>query len=130
MRDIHFSKVIIKKPYDIVWKWISNPLTYPQIYPSWLSEVKEVDVDSYEGYGPNGEFQFTRLINKEYGIVDLKIGEEQSRTRLFSLDKESTVVIHLAVRWEKMKNPFFWFFYKISVNSDFKKAKKIIETSE
>jgi len=102
-------------------------MNYPQIYPFWLSEIKEVDINSYEGKGPHGEYKFTRNIEHEFGIVDLKIGDESSRTRLFPLDNESTVVIHLAVRWKDMKNHLAWFFYKRGVDKDFKNAKKVIE---
>lgn len=127
MKDIHLTRIIIERPYDVVWKIISNPLNYPQIYPFWLSEVKKVDPNSYEGKGPHGEYKFTRKIEHEFGIVDLQLGEESSRTRLFPLDEGSTVVIHLAVRWKDMNNPLNWFFYKKGVDKDFKNAKKVIE---
>jgi hypothetical protein len=127
MRDIHVTKVVIKKPYEIVWKWLSDPLTYPNIYPFWLSEIKEVGDNLYGGTGPYGEYKFTLEINQKLGSINLKIGNESSRTRLFQLDDENTVVIHLAVRWKDMKNHLSWFFYKRGVNKDFKNAKKIIE---
>jgi hypothetical protein len=127
MKDTHLTKVIIERPYNVVWKIISDPINYPQIYPFWLSKVKKVDSNSYEGKGPHGKYKFTKIIEHDFGIVDLKLGEESSRTRLFSLDDESTVVIHLGVRWKDMKNPLAWFFYKRGVDKDFKNAKKVIE---
>jgi len=129
MKDTHVTKITINKSFPKVWEYISNPLTYSQIYPFWLSEVKKIKNNFYEGKGPHGEYKFERVIDKNFGIVDLKIGNELSRTRIYPLDKDSTVVIHLGVRWGIMKNPLFWFFYKRDVNKDFKNAKKIIERS-
>lgn len=128
MQDIHITKIVVRKPYDKVWAWISNPMNYPRIYPFWIAKIKEIEADSYEAEGSRGHiYKFSRVIEKKFGVVDLKIGEELSRTRLFPLNENNTVIIHLGVRWKQMKNPLFWFFYKRSVDKDFKNTKKIIE---
>jgi len=41
MKDTHITKIITNKSVPEVWEYISNPLTYSQIYPFWLSEVKK-----------------------------------------------------------------------------------------
>lgn len=129
MRNIHFTNIVIQKPYEIVWDWLSNPIKYSKIYPNWVAKVNELEKDKYEITDKrNRKSLVIREINKDKGSIDLKIEDEISRTRLFPLNND-TIVIHVGTRWEKMQNPLFWFLYKKTVDKDFKNAKKIIEES-
>lgn len=131
MKDIHITKIIIKKPYKTVWKWLSNPMTYSEIYPNWVSKIENIGDNYFQLKGTHNEdYKIQKITDENKGIIDLKIGKELSRTRLFLIDKDDTLVIHIGVRWEDMNNPILWFFYKRSVDKDFKNAKKIIEGSK
>lgn len=127
MKATYVSEVVINKPYDEVWTWISNPSTYDKVYPHWVKSAQKVDGTIYhisDQFG--GSYNVKLISDKNLGVVDLKIGEETSQTRLFDLDGKRTAIIHLAKRW---KNLGFvqWFFHKIIVWRDFRNAKKVIE---
>ena len=63
--------------------------------------------------------------DKENGIIDLYMEGEVSRTRLFSLSGGETLVIHIGEREDF--NLFAWLYFKRTIKSDFKNAKKVIE---
>ena len=127
MRNIHFTNIVIKKLYASVWEWFSEPLNYSQLYPNWVAKVVKIDTNKYEITDKRNQKSLVVLeTNKERGSIDLKIGDEISRTRLFVLNGH-TVVIHIGTRWKQMKNPLFWFLYKKTVDKDFKNAKVVIE---
>jgi len=130
MKNIHFTNTIIQKPYKVVWSWLSDPTKYPKIYPNWVAKVNTLEKDKYEIIDKRNQKSIViRDINEDQGNINLKIGNEISRTRLFPLDNNNTIVIHVGSRWKQMQNPLFWFLYKKTVDKDFKNAKKVIENS-
>lgn len=126
-KDTYVSSVTINKPYNDVWDWISNPLTYEKIYPHWVKSVQKVDDAIYHISDQFGHSYNAKLhTNKEYGIVDLMIGKENSRARLIDIDGKRTLVVHIAKRWDGFGH-LPWFFHKITTWRDFRTAKKVIE---
>ena len=67
-------------------------------------------------------------LDKENGIINLQMGDEVSRTRLIFLEDNQTLALHIGERWKNF-NLILWFFYKRTVDSDFKNAKKVIENA-
>lgn len=129
MKNIHFTNVVIEKPYDVVWGWLSEPSKYALLYPNWVTKVVKVDTDKYEITDiRNQKSLFTLIADKEKGSIILKIGDETSCTKLFSFNN-GTAVVHIGTRWKKMKNPLFWFLFKKGVDKDFKNAKRVIEST-
>ena len=125
--NTYTTKVVIDKPFDVVWSWVSDPLKYPKIYPNWVKTITKKSEQNYQvddQFG--GSYDIELIANKDYGIVDLQIGPEASFLRLYRLDEIRTVVIHLAKRW-KAESFVIWFFHKITTDKDFKNAKKVIE---
>ncbi|MFH0820838.1 MAG: hypothetical protein V1908_03625 [Candidatus Peregrinibacteria bacterium] len=127
MRNIHFTNIIIKKSYEIVWGWLSEPSKYPLLYPNWVAKAVKMETNKYEITDQRNQKSLVTLsTDKEKGSIDLKIGNEISRTKLFAFDN-NTAVVHIGTRWKQMRNPLFWFLYKRIVDKDFRNAKKVIE---
>ena len=125
--DTHISKVVINKPFEMVWPWVSNPLRYSQIYPHWIKNVTQKSEDVFSVQDQFGSAYDIKLIkNKEFGVVDLMIGSEKSSARLISIDEGRTIMIHIAKRWEGCSF-LIWFFHKITTDKDLKYAKNVIE---
>lgn len=129
MKNIHFTNIVIQKPYAVVWNWLSDPMKYPKLYPGWAARTEKVGKDKYEITNKqNRKSIVVRKMNRGKGAIDLIIGDELSQTRIFPL-KSDTIVVHIGSRWKQMRNPISWLLYKSTVNSDFKNAKKIMERS-
>ncbi|QTL98600.1 hypothetical protein GM661_11815 [Iocasia frigidifontis] len=127
-RKIHINKKIIDESYDNVWKWFSNVNNYPKLYPAWVDEVKEVNKERYiisDQY--NNTYEAKAVLDKEKGIIDLYMEGEVSRTRLFSIKDNETLVVHIGEREDF--NFLAWLYLKRTVNSDFKNAKAVIESN-
>lgn len=89
--------------------------------------VRRVDDTTYhinDKFG--GSYDVKLIFDKTYGVIDLQIGKEISRTRLFSLNENSTSVTHFAKRWDNL-GFIPWFFHKITVWRDFRNVKKMVE---
>ena len=128
-RQIHITTEIINEDYEKVWRHLSNLKKYPELYPGWVFEVEKIGENYFKIDGKHGKtYKVKRELDKEKGIINLKMGHEISRTRLFSLGDNKTLTLHIGIRWEKF-NAILWFFYKRTVDSDFKKAKEIIENN-
>lgn len=129
MKVIHFTNLIIEKPYEVVWKWLSEPSNYAILYPNWVKKVTRLKTNKYEITDKRNQKTLVQLeANREKGSINLKIGNEISRTKLFIL-ANYTIVIHITTRWKQIENPLFWFLFKRSVDADFKNAKKVIEAA-
>lgn len=129
--DTHVFHITIARSYDTVWDWVSEPKHYPELYPHWVKKVTELSPGHYQvddQFG--GSYPVDLIANREFGIVDLHIhlpvGEEVSRGRIFPINDQTTVLVHLAHRW-RGANPMQWFFHKLTTARDFKNTKKIIE---
>ena len=48
MSNYHITSIQIERPIESVWKWVIDPLTYPKIYPHWVSEVSVKEENKYE----------------------------------------------------------------------------------
>ncbi|MBM7624241.1 hypothetical protein [Sporohalobacter salinus] len=126
-RQVHITKEIINEGYEKVWDSLSDVKKYPKLYPGWVSEVEKIEENYFKINGQYGNiYKAKRELGKEKGIINLKMGPEVSRTRLLSLEDNKTLALHIGERWEDF-NLVLWFFYKRTVDSDFKNAKKIIE---
>jgi len=131
LKATYVSEIIVTKPFDIVWQWLSNPLNYEKLYPNW---IKKIIIASDGVYKVEDRFGKTYMMDvklaKEYGIIDLYIhlpsGEEVSQSRVYPLSDTETAVVHVAKRWSGA-NAFVWFFHKTNTDRDFAHAKKTIE---
>ncbi|MBI4041202.1 MAG: hypothetical protein HY390_04980 [Deltaproteobacteria bacterium] len=127
LKDTYISEVVVAKPFDVVWEWISNPLKYAEIYPNWIKSVEQRSQNIFQVQDQFGSTYDIELIaNKIYGIVDLSIGPEISRSRLYALDEHRTAIVHFSKRL-KNSSLIVWFFHKLTTDKDLKHAKKIIE---
>jgi len=123
----YVSSIVIEKPFDVVWSAISNPNSYARLYPNWVKSVNEKDKNTFhvsDQFG--GTYDVKLVANQEFGIVDLIIGQETSRSRIYPIDDKRTAITHLATRW-KGASPLIWFFHKRTTDRDFKNAKTVIE---
>lgn len=126
-KGVHTTEIIINKPFEDVWNWISNPLNYETIYPHWIktaSKVDDVTFDVNDQFGKSYKIHLKAI--KDSGVVDLEIAPWTSRTRIVPLDGNSTIVVHIAKRAES-EGFIQWFFHKLTTDRDFKNAKKVIE---
>lgn len=129
-REIHITKEIINNSYEKVWRYLSDVSRYAELYPGWVKEVEKIDDNYYKIIGQHGKvYKAKRKLDKEIGIIDLQMGPEVSRTRLIPLEDNKTLALHIGKRW-KYFNLLLWFFYKRTVDSDFKNAKKVIENTK
>lgn len=95
--NTHVSKIIINRPYDVVWSKISNPLNYVELYPNWIKTIKKTGENNYHVEDQFcASYSITVVLNKEFGVIDLHIGRETSHQRLFELSTNSTATVHLA----------------------------------
>lgn len=126
-KDVYVSSVMIHCPFEVVWVWISDPCRYGQLYPNWIRNVipKGSQVFRVEDrFG--GSYDMILSQHKECGIIDLQMGLESSRSRVYPIDEHRTAVVHLAKRWNEV-NLLMWFFHQWTINRDFHHAKRIIE---
>jgi hypothetical protein len=110
-----------------VWAQISNPLNYADLYPGWIKTIKKTGENSYfveDQFGSS--YPVMTVLNKEFGVVDLHVGKEVSRLRLFELSAGSTAAVHLAKQWEGI-GWLGWFFHKRTTDRDLRNAKLKIE---
>ena len=126
-KDTHVTQVIIKKPYDEVWSHLSNPLEYNKLYPHWIKKTSLKTPTTFlvdDQFGKS--YDVNVFLDKKNGVIDLAIGSELSRMRVFPLDTERTEVIHLAKLWNGA-NALIWFFHKRTTDRDFYNAKWLLE---
>ncbi|MEZ4742898.1 MAG: hypothetical protein R3B45_10705 [Bdellovibrionota bacterium] len=126
-KPIHISKVIINKPFNFVWEQFSKPENYSILYPNWVKTIKKVNESHYlvhDQFG--GSYNIEIVLNREFGVVDLIIGQEVSRSRLMPLDENTTAMVHLAKKWDGI-GLLGWFFHKRTTDKDLENAKKQIE---
>jgi hypothetical protein len=131
-QDTYVSSVHIEASFDTVWDQVTDPLNFPEMYPAWTTEVEKVDENTYYGTGPGGdEFVIRPDLNQKFGIVDFTVEAdqdvEQSRSRLFNVDENACVFIHLAVRWDKIADEE-WETHKQGTDDDLERMKRIVET--
>lgn len=123
--DIH--SLVICKSYDLVWQSLSDPLQYKELYPFW---VKDISLQKFNAYQVEDQFghsySMTFVGNKDNGVIDLRIGNEISSLRIFQIGQNSTLLVHVAKRWQGI-SLIGWICHKITVRKDFKNAKKVIE---
>jgi len=130
LKDTYVTEVVINRPYDDVWTWISDPTKYAKLYPNWVKHVEKKSETIFQiddQFGHSNEASLKAI--KESGTIDLQIGSELSRLRIYPLDENRTAIVHLAKRW---KNATFiiWFFHRRTTDKDFENAKQVIETEK
>lgn len=125
--DLH--SIVVRKDYQTVWNYLSDPLRYNKLYPFW---VKNISLSANNKFVVDDQFGHTYeillLANKENGVIDLQIGNEISSLRLFKLDEHSSLVVHVGKRWSGI-SLYGWVLHKRTLRKDFCNAKKIIEKS-
>lgn len=131
--DTHVSSVLIATTYDLVWKRITNPTNFPELYPNWATSVERTDEGRYRGIGPEGdEFLIEPRLDEEFGVVDFEIDAggaiERSRSRLFDVDEHSCLLIHVAVRWEGVDD-HDWREQKRGIDDDLARMKRLLEAN-
>jgi hypothetical protein len=127
----YITKVIIDRPYEIVWKWLADLNTYAKLYPKWIRTISPVAGDEFLVTSPHmaESYRIKAHANEEWGVIDVHFSnrKEVSRTRILRLSENQTAVIHLGTKWEGF-NWFLWIIYQFNVDSDFMNAKQFIET--
>lgn len=129
--DTHVSTVFIRASVDAVWRRITDPLEFPELYPAWTSEVEEVGEGTYLGTGPRGdEFVIRPELNREFGVVDFEVetggAVERSRSRLFDVGETACQLVHLAVRWDGIDDGD-WERHRRGTDDDLVRMKRLIE---
>lgn len=129
--DVHVSTVFVEAGYDVVWILVSDPLNFPDIYPSWTSEVTQREGE-YAARGPGGdEFLIHPELDRGYGVVDFEMDlggvVERSRSRLFGAGDDACVLVHVAVRWEGVDDDA-WRRHREATDSDLERMKEFAES--
>jgi hypothetical protein len=126
-KEIHITKEIINAEYEKVWNNFSAVEKYPKLFPNWVDEAEKIGENKFKIKSQHGEInEVKRELDKKNGIINLKINPEISRTRLISLAEDKTLAVHIGERWEGCSS-IVWFFYKRTVDADFKNGKELIE---
>lgn len=127
MKPYHVYSLIVHKNYESVWRSLSDPLQYKELYPHWIKDISYTSGCEYMVYDQFSNIYPMQLsVNQEYGVVNLHIGQETSQLRLFQLDSSSTLIVHVAKQWQGI-NTLRWFFHKRTVAKDFCHAKSVLE---
>lgn len=131
-KDVHLSTVFIEEAFEEVWGLVSDPMNFPEIYPSWTSEVTHED-GGYNARGPGGdEFVINPQLDRGHGVVDFEVeagdAVERSRSRLFSAGKDACVLVHVAVRWEGADDDA-WRRHRMATDSDLERMKEVAESA-
>ena len=103
-KNIFISEVMIGRPLGVVWTFLSEPGKYARLYPNWIKTIELVGGDTYkveDRFGGSNSIAVIR--NKEFGVIDLHIGNETSRLRLFAEGDNQTLAVHVARRWGRHK---------------------------
>ncbi len=135
IRDhIHVSAVSFEARIEAVWQWLTDPLRFAHIYPSWTTSVELRDDGSYAAVGPaDDSFRIMPHINREHGVIDFQVVDadgnvEFSRSRLLATKDGGCTLIHFAVRWDGVDDRG-WEQHKRDTDSDLQHVKQIIERS-
>ena len=131
-QDTYVSSVFIEASFDTVWDQVTNQPNFPELYPAWTTKVEKVDDNTYHGTGPGGdEFVIRPELNQTFGIVDFTVEAdqdvEQSRSRLFDVDENICIFVHLAVRWNENGDKQ-WEAHKHGTNDDLERMKRLFES--
>lgn len=129
-RSFHVHSISIHKNVKEVWAAFSNPSRYGELYPNWIKSISKVQSDVYyvdDQFG--NSYEITLMVSFEFGSIDLQIGDEVSSLRLFPLNKNRTLAVHVAKPWKGI-GWVKWFFHKRTIAKDFINAKKIIESND
>jgi hypothetical protein len=130
--NTHISALMFDVPFNTLWERLSNPLNFPELYPSWTIRVERKNDREFNGIAPEGDsFTITPYVNREQGVIDFKIvdragHEEWSRSRIFPLQLCSCMYVHLAVRWKGIDDEF-WEVFKQGTDRDIENAKAVLE---
>lgn len=130
--DLHVSTVFVEAGFEEVWRLVSDPLNFPEIYPSWADEVTCGDGE-YTARGPEGdEFVIRPELDRRYGVVDyeVEVGDavERSRSRLFSAGRNACLLVHVAVRWDGVDDDA-WKRHQRDTDSDLERMKEAAESA-
>jgi hypothetical protein len=129
--DTHLFSVCIEASFEQVWDQITDPMNFPELYPAWTVEVEQVDDETFEGAGPNGDnFLIRPILDHTFGVIDFEVktsgSVEYSRSRLFRVDEHTCQLVHLAVRWENIDDTS-WETHTRGTENDLKRMKQLIE---
>jgi len=130
--ETHISSLFFNLPFDFVWEHLTNPMSFPEIYPNWVSHVEIAVNGEFHGVAPAGDtFIIFPQTSREYGVIDFKIIDESgnvewSRSRIFELKTGGCIYVHLAVRWDGVDDDF-WNEHKKLTDADLENAKMLLE---
>ena len=126
-KRVHVTDLVIHAPFKSAWTWLSDPLKYPTLYPNWIKTVELIDGDRFKVNDQFGKsYEIRRVLDHEFGIIDIEVGAERSRMRIYSLGEHETGLIHIATRWAGISR-LFWFFHQRTTDKDLENAMKVIE---
>jgi len=130
--ETYVSSVFIEANFDAVWERISDPSTFPEMYPAWTADVQQIDDATYRGTGPEGdEFIIRPKLNREFGVADFDVEAdghvERSRSRLFDVTDDACQLVHVAVRWEGVDDEH-WGRHKRGTDADLERMKRLVES--
>lgn len=92
--------------------------------------MRKTQEGSFHVFNQDGsDFVMDVKTSKDSGTIDLIIGEEASRLRIFPINEKSVLVIHISVHWKAMNNEY-WDKHKAAVDKDFLFAKEFIENRQ
>lgn len=133
LSDAHLSSIRFRVPFAEVWARLTDPLTFPRLYPTWTVEVERTDRSGvYAGIGPSGDsFTIVPRLSREHGVIDFEVTNseghiEVSRSRLFALKDGGCVLVHLAERWVGVDDAF-WAQHQRGTDADLENARRLIE---
>jgi hypothetical protein len=129
---MHLSSQFYAVPFDVLWRYLSDPLRFPLIFPGWVSSVEWHSGSTYIGTDSTGEsFQIIPRLDREHGVADFDIIDaeghiERSRMRVFALQGGGCLLVHLAERWQGVDDSL-WEAHRQAIDADLIYARTIIE---
>jgi len=127
----HLISVFFGVPADLVWPWLSNPLQFPRLYPSWVKRVEWLGPAFYVAVGTTGSrFVLRPRLCQETGVIDIEIVTpgakvEVTRGRLFPVSG-GCLFVHVASRWEG-EDEASWAIRRRAVEGDLARAARELE---
>ena len=132
--DSHVCAVFVGAAPGVVWRWVTDPLNFPTIYPNWTASVEASTDGGYAATGAAGDrFLILPQLDRRHGVIDFEVVDgdgnvELSRSRLFEMKGGGATLIHLAVRWEGVDDAA-WERHRRGTEDDLANAKRVIEAS-
>ena len=131
----HARAILVDAPPDAVRVWVSDPLRFPNIYPSWLNKVRKIgqhgDGEAYEGVTPHGDkVKIIPKLGPKPGQAYFEIGDKDDNVEVFypmvQPRKSGTKTI-LGYWWEGVDDAFREGYKLGTLDADLKRVKEVIE---